>query len=130
MISLCPSLITLWKLLQTILLASRDIRPSNTCLVSHSHMSRPTRLLVTICVLLEVLVVTLAKSYLVLSLTYRDTLSQARSLSQQPFESLSFFVALNGIPLLVLVSLHSAISRKSVLDNLHHWYQCQHPMFQ
>src|SRR5882724_1995206 len=79
-------------------------------------MSRLTRLLVTICILLEVLVVALAKSYLVLSLSYRDTLSRARSLSQQPFEILSFFVALNGIPLLVLVSLHSAISRKSVLD--------------
>ena len=76
------------------------------------------RLLVTVCILLEVLVVTLAKSYLVLSLPYRDTLSRARSLSQQPFESLSFFVSLNGIPLLVLVSLHFAISRKSVLDTL------------
>ena len=75
-------------------------------------MSRPTRLLVTICVLLEVLAVALAESYLVLSLTCRDTLSRARSLSQQPLESLSFLVALNGISLLILVLLHSAIRRK------------------
>src|SRR5882724_6075703 len=86
MISLCPSLITPWKLLQTILLTSRNIRPSNTCLVSHSHTSRPTRLLVTVCVLLEVFGIALAKSYLVLSLTYRDTLLRARSLSQQPIK--------------------------------------------
>src|SRR5882724_3608325 len=112
MISLCPSLITLWKLLQTILLTSRNIRPSNTCLVSHSHTSRPTCLLVTVCVLLEVLAVTLAKSYLVLSLTRRDTLFRAHSLSQQPLKSLPFLVALNGISLLILISLHSAIRRK------------------
>src|SRR5882724_9936286 len=79
-------------------------------------------LLVTVCVLLEVLVIALAKSYLVLCLPYRDTPSRARSLSQQPFESIFFFVTLNSIPPLVLVSLHSSISRKSVLDSIieHH----------
>src|SRR5882724_7941752 len=75
-------------------------------------------LLVTVCVLLEVLVIALAKSYLVLCLPYRDTPSRARSLSQQPFESLSFFVTLNSIPPLVLVSLHSSISWKSVIDRI------------
>ena len=70
------------------------------------------RLLVTVCILLEVLAIALAESYLVLSLTYRDTLFRARSLSPQPLESLSFLVALNGISLSILISLHSAIRRK------------------
>ena len=75
-------------------------------------MSRPTRLLVTVSVLLGVLAVALAESYLVLSLTCQDTLFRARSLSQQPLESLSFLVTLNGISLLILILLHSAIRRK------------------
>ena len=75
-------------------------------------------LLVTVCILLEVLAVALAKSYLVLSLICRDTYFRAHSLSQQPFESLSFFVTLNGISLLTLVSLHSSISWKPVLDSI------------
>ena len=74
----------------------------DTCLVFNFQPIRLTHLLVTVCILLQVLANALAKFFLVSSSLCGDTPFQAHILSQQPSESFLLYIALYGFSLSTL----------------------------
>src|SRR5882724_9954178 len=78
---------------------------------------RPTHPLVTVCVLLLDLAITLAKPYLVLVFSIEDTCLSLFSFMTAPFESLLLMVIHDIYSVLTSTYLHFSQVRKPILDS-------------